>query len=166
MATGVPASSQGKLASTTFFSTDQLGDTPYTQYFVSSTYSLDPGVVAAPVAPPATGAKTPCEIINAHAPTMVRTIVWEAVRQGMYPVIPSSDPVSTNEVLIYKDVSPVSSGLGADGQTRMWQCRGTYIYAVVQPYSDSDGYVVGRRPDDANTTRYGVTQDNFSKSLL
>jgi hypothetical protein len=82
-----------------------------------------------------------------------------------YPKIPDPNTGDTNEVLVDRQLAPMSSGFTPDG-LRVWSCSGRYVYLVLTPVTAQTGYKVGISAADRSTVLPAVGLGNFTTGLI
>jgi hypothetical protein len=136
---------------------------PYIGYGIHAEYAWDMGLLATPIAGPP---GTPAEVTRVHGGLCFKVVEWAAQRLLELPQLPSSDTGSTNEVLLFKQISPAMRNLLPDG-TPIWTVAGRYGYVLLVPPSDNDPMLIPAAPFDLGRFQLTVlTPANYTKEML
>lgn len=152
------------------WSYEQTGPYPYvgdTQIGVS--YGGLTGILPAAVAGPSLigTTRTPCVLIQVHAPISTKTVSFVCEREGAIPRVPAPNTLDANNVLIGMSIGNPAKSLKPDGITVVWRITGQYTFAQVQPFAIGDNLASATTPAvGVAPSAFALPGTAFDQSLL
>lgn len=142
--------------------TKENGTHPYHEYSADTGYLEDEGLLAVPLSQPAQDGST-VRYVKVSSQRMEKHVNWQVSRLNQKPQLPSPDPADANEILLRKFIIPSVPQQQADGVSRLYVVRGTYVFGLKKPVEE---YAMGTAAMDSTAKTQGVLKDSdFQRSI-
>lgn len=161
------------------WSTAQTGPNPYGgETRISVTYGGMSGIMPAPVAGPSTlgsggsggiqnNMRTPCVLIQVHAPISTKIVSFVCDREGDLPIVPAPNALDSNNVLLSASVGVPAQVPHPNGKTFRWRITGQYVFAMLTPFAIGDDLPSAVLPAiGASASSFTIPGSQFNSSLL
>jgi hypothetical protein len=77
--------------------------------------------------------------LRLHSSWGQKVVEWTAKRDGQWPDLPTPEPTNSNEVLAEVEIIETAPPLDTDGETRIFEASGTYVYHLKKAPWYADG---------------------------
>ncbi len=116
---------------------------------------------------PTTAQRTASVFVRLHAPICRLTVTYYARRTGAQPRVPKPCIDDDNLVLLTADTIPSVPVLDDSGVLYVYDVTAVYVYGLLKPVTDVDGFRVGAAPfDEADPDDHSLDPESFVDDIL